>query len=256
VKSHRLVPIALAMMIFMAFATPLAAGDQVVKVSSDPWPPFVEGKEGEAPSGGVAVAVTEELFKRLNLETDIMIYPYKRCIRQMKTGERDLLLMVKKTKEREKFMLFSDVVMVDSQLIYYSSERLDEFEWDRWDDLKSHTFGLVLGFDYGGFEEVIGKHQIETQRVENNLQNIKKVISGRVDMTILTRSNFYHYISQHPELRGKMKAAAKAVDKSEFHFALSKKGRFASYLPTINETLRAMKADGTLKQLLKELNGE
>ncbi len=50
--------------------------------------------------GILAIGIAEELFKRLKLDIEIMIYPYKRCLKQMETGERDLILVAKKTEER------------------------------------------------------------------------------------------------------------------------------------------------------------
>lgn len=229
----------------------LYADSHVIKVSSDPWEPWVLGSEGKQATGGLAVEVTRELFKRLNLDIEINIYPYERCIRQMKTGERDVLLMVKKTEEREKYMLFSDVALMESQSIYYSSERMDGFEWQTWQDLNKYTVGGVRGSNYGDFDTAAKKHGISTELVSTENQNIKKLLAGRVDLIILNQSTANYYMSQNPESRGKLKAAEKSISESKFHFALSKNGKATAHFSGINMALRDMKADGTLDKLLK-----
>lgn len=245
-------PVLYSFMVAILFlgASPLYAQTQMIKVSTDPWEPWVVGNEGEAPSGGIAIEITRELFKRLNLDIEITIYPYQRCLHQMKTGERDLLLMAKKTEEREKYMLFSDVVATDPQLIYYSTERMAGFEWEAWEDLTEYTVGIVQGFNYGEFATAAEKHQIATELVENDTQNTRKLLAGRVDLIILSQSTANYYFEQNPEHRGKFKAASKPVAEDEFHFALSKKGKGSPHLPGINTTLQEMKADGTLSKLL------
>ena len=203
----------------------LQAQQQVVTISSDPWKPWVMGTEGQAATGGLGVEVAVELFKRLKLPIDIQIYPYQRCLNQMKTGERDVLLMAKKTPEREKYMLYSDVAAVDPQVLIYSVEKMSSFDWKTWEDLKPYSFGIVRGFNYGGFTEAVEKHKIRAEAVSEDVQNIKKLMAGRIDFIIINISTARYYMDQDPEIRKKLRVVTKPVTTAEFHFALSKKER-------------------------------
>lgn len=234
----------------MGLATPLRAEGPVMKVSSDPWEPWVLGVEGEAASGGIAVDLAQELFRRIGLKSETMIYPYERCMQQMRSGDRDVLLMVKKTPEREQFMLFSDVAATDPQLIYYATDRMNGFSWNAWEDLKPYTVGGVQGFNYGDFGDAAKAHAIQTEMTVSDTQNIKKLLSGRIDLVLLNRSTANYYMRQNPEQRGKLRAAPKVISDAEFHFGLSKKGQAAPYFGQINAALRDMKADGALDKIL------
>lgn len=238
-------------MAMLLMAAPSAWADKhVVKISSDPWEPWVMGTEGEAATGGLGVEVAREVFKRIDVPIDIRIYPYERCLRQMQAGERDVLLMAKKTPEREQYMAYSDVAATDPQLIYYWSETMPDFQWNDWDDLKPHTIGGVRGFNYGELSEKAESHGLKTEFVDNDGQNLRKLMSGRIDLVILNRATANHFIKQNPELRGKLKAASKPMSVAEFHFALSRKGGAIRYLDAINAALNDMKADGSLERLL------
>ena len=252
-KKSSLAILVVAFVFGLPTSTPLRADSPVIKVSSDPWEPWVLGSEGGAATGGVAVEAAEELFKRLGLETEINIYPYERCLDQMKSGDRDVLLMVKKTPEREQFMLFSDVAAREFQSIYYSPQRMAGFEWNDWDDLKPYTVGIVQGFNYGEFAPAAEKYGIKTESVASDTQNIRKLLAGRVDLVILNRSTANYYMEQNPEARGKLEPASKNISFAEFHFGLSKNGKAATYLSGVNEALRDMKADGTLDRILGKL---
>ncbi len=54
------------------------------KLSEDPWSPFTYS-EG-IPTGGIAVGFTKEIFKRLGVKYEIRLYPWERCLHQMKKG--------------------------------------------------------------------------------------------------------------------------------------------------------------------------
>lgn len=169
----------------------------------------------------------------------------------MNTGQRDILLMAKKTQEREKYMLYSETGIKDPQLFYYSTERMDKFEWQSWEALTGYTVGVVMGFNYGKFDTAKVKYQIKADPVETDFQNLRKLVSGRVDLIILNKSNADFFMAQYPGFRGKIKAAKNPVDVPVFYFALSKKGRAVKYLPLIDEALNKMKADGTIDNILR-----
>lgn len=254
--SRKMMTLLFAAVITMAAAAPLRAEGPVIKISSDPWEPWVLGSEGAVASGGIAVEIADEVFRRAGLATQTIIYPYERCIHQMQAGERDVLLMVKKTPEREAFMLFSDVATTDPQLIYYAPKHLMDFSWSSFEDLQPYTIGGVQGFNYGDFDEAAKRLHINTEMTASDTQNIKKLLSGRVDLIILNRATANYYMEQNPQDRGKMLAADKFITNAEFHFGLSKKGQAVAYLPKINAALQAMKADGTLDKMLRDLNDQ
>lgn len=229
----------------------LEAANRVIKISSDPWEPWVFGEEGGNATGGWSIDITKELFQRLGIETDIKVYPYERCIRQMKNGERDMLLMAKKTDERQKFLLYTDTSVSDPQLVYYATGRTSAFEWSDWPDLKDQIIGGVRGFNYGEFHNAAKTHNIKVELTENDLQNIKKLLAGRIDLVMLSRSTARHFLSKHPEFRGKLQAAKKPVANAEFYLALSKKGSATDLLPDINRVLLEMKSDRTLNKIIE-----
>ena len=236
-------------MALLMVTSSVQADSSVIKVSTDPWEPWVLGNEGEVATDGLAIKFTRELFHRMGADLEIKIYPYKRCISQMKNGTRDMLLMVKKTEERKKYMLFSDLAVTDPQLIYFSKDHIGNFEWSSWKDLQGYTVGVVAGFNYGDFDAAAKKYRINNELVLTDSQNIKKLLAGRVDFIFLSRSTANYYATQNPKLGKKLKAASKPVDVAKFYFGLSKKGNAVNYLPKINNILGEMKREGSLDKI-------
>ena len=249
-KFNALPQYTLIFLILLFVATSIQAANPVIKVSTDPWEPWVVGNEGEVATDGLAIKFSRALFRRMGVDLDIKIYPYKRCIYQMKSGTRDLLLMVKKTEERMKYMFFSDVAVTDPQLIYFSKDHIGNFEWSSWKDLQGYTVGAVAGFNYGDFEAAAKKYQIKHELVSSDNQNIRKLLAGRVDFIFLSRSTANYYATQNPKLAEKLKAASTPIDVARFYFGLSKKGEAVKYLPNINKVLGEMKRDGSLDKIV------
>lgn len=222
----------------------------VIKISSDPWEPWIIGAEGHPPTGGMGVDLAKEVFRRVGVPIDITIYPYARCLNQMKTGERDILLLAKKTAERETFMVYSDVAVEEKQLLFYATEHRPIFSWQDWPDLKGLIVGGVRGFNYGDLETNASINGFKVEHVGTELQSLRKLLAGHVDVAAFNASTVNFFLAQHPEWRGKIKSAKKSLTQAKFYFALSKKGKALGHLDAINGALRDMKSDGGLKKIL------
>ncbi|MDH5544018.1 MAG: transporter substrate-binding domain-containing protein [Gammaproteobacteria bacterium] len=242
-------------LLFFMFAHSVChAESETVRVSADPWVPWTIGKEGEAPGGGWAFDVAKELFQRMAVSAEYAIYPYERCLRQMESGESDVLLMVKKTPEREAYMAYSSISLSDPQLLYYAKDRFKLIDWNQWQDLKDYTVAGVRGFNYGEFNEAAKQHEITFEVTADDILNVKKLLAGRVDLVILNRSTAIYLEDQYPEFRGKISHAVKPIATGEFFIALSKKGRAIKMKDEVDRVLTKMRDDGTLDRITASIN--
>ncbi|MCP4136546.1 MAG: amino acid ABC transporter substrate-binding protein [bacterium] len=233
--------------------------DQVLHLTGDVWPPFNEGVEGKEPTGGYAVAVTRKVFTRAGVPFEMTLYPWKRCLAQMKTGGKDAIWLITKNKEREEYMVFSEPLFVDPYLVYYSVERMKKFTWTRWEELKTYRVGIIAGFNYGdSFWKAAKKYRYKTDEVKTDIQNVRKLVYNRVDIIIINKTVAEHIILKNPEFRGKIAPArgatpaAKAVKNAVCYMAFSKKSARVALLPKINAAIRSMKADGTITRILNK----
>ncbi len=229
-----------------------AADPPVVKVATDPWPPWTEGKTG-TPTGGIAVELVEELFSRLDLRTVVTIYPFKRALTRIETGMSDVVLMVGKNEERAGYMLFPTVPIVKEDILIYYPAKWIKFEWHGWEDLKEYEIGTVIGYQYGkAWEDAVRKYQFKTQEVPTDLMNIDKLLSGRVDLILLGQANADSLMKIRPQCRGKLKAAGKPIYRNTLYFGISKKSFLAPRLSDIDRTLLQMQKDGTFEKIMRK----
>lgn len=224
------------------------AVERVVNVAGDPYPPWTEGEAGSKPTGGIAVELAQELFSRLNLKTRIFVYPFERGMQRIKDGDEDIILMVSKTEEREKFLLFTPPIRHSKWVFYHLKD--SAFSWRDWKDLQKYRIGYVTGNNIGkDFPAAAAKYNFYIEEVKADVFNVKKLLLGRIHVAITDLEVMQRIVQQNPEFQGKLEWYDKPIFESFYHFGISKKSFLAPMLLRINTVLQEMKDDGTFQKI-------
>jgi len=249
--------IKLFMLVVFVFATySHAHAGASVTMSEDLWPPYTLGKEGYAPTGGIAVELTNEIFKRIYVQVDLKLFPWKLCLKQMKHGKRDGLMLLTKNAERSEYLDYTDVIMEDRDFIWYEPETFNakfkqNFAWKTFEDLKPYIIGQSSGFNYGDeFTTAVKDLNLTVQFATKDVFNFKKLLLNRIDIFICNETSAKSIFNSEPRLKNKFKFAIKPFKIVQFHMAFSKKSSSRGYIPLINKTIAAMKQDGTIDKIL------
>lgn len=232
---------------FIVSSMPVFA--ETVTLSCDPYEPYHYGKIGAVPTGPVP-DIVKEVFKRLKMDTEMKLYPWKRCLDQMKKGKRDGIFILSKNKEREAYMVFTVAYLSDNQSIYYLKGK--KFNWKNFKDLKPYTIGLTSGYNYGDkFPKARKKLGLKVdESAKSDLTNFKKLIKGRIDIFPCNDTIAKYIFKKNPELKGKFSKAKKPINKLTWHMSFSKKSKISKMVPKINKTIKKMQRDGTVKKIL------
>jgi len=225
-------------------------GPEVFQLAAFNYPPFYYEENGEV--HGIAVDLTLELFHRLDKQVVIKMYPIKRALSYLKSGNKDGVMILIKTPQRETFATFTDPVMTVRGLIWSSAEREGgAVNFKSLDDLRPYVVGVTRGYSYGHeFDEIL--KTIRTDVANADLYNYKKLISGRIDIfpgnEIVAKGLF----KLHPELKGKVVHSDRSFIEWVLHMGISKKSRLVSMIPEINRVLAEMKAEGVIDVIVDE----
>lgn len=223
---------------------------QTIIMITEPWDPWIIAPEGQEPSG-IFIEITKEICQQGQFQCQIEFYPWNRCLQRIENGESDVLLMLEKNPEREQYMIFSDPLFDDPNLIYYRVDDLPNFQWNQWEDLKPYLIGLTSGYTYGDeFEKAKVEQSYQFDTAPSDIQTFEKLIAKRFDIAILNKTIAEQYLRAHPELAGKIKAADKPIVNASYYIAFSKKSKYVDLLPTINAIIQRMKDDGTMNNFL------
>ena len=178
--------------------------------------------------------------------------PVARCFRQMASGEADLMTNLNKTPERETLM----------QMFPYS-ERIPESLYQRGDDprtinqlsqLEHLTLATVRNYAYHPdlmtlIRNLGSSRQLEVASIAAGFDVLAK---GRVDGLIVPRYSSLDYLYNTPRLHQKFKRSPLMLntDKPQFiYIGFSRQSRHPQLAVTIEKTIAAMMADGTVSRL-------
>lgn len=97
---------------------------EVVTLTGDPWPPYVIGTLGEEATEGSCIDLVQQVFARLNdVDVSFPLMPWERALREVRDGNKDGIVLLLKTPEREKYMAYTDPLFTSYNLVWYSKRR-------------------------------------------------------------------------------------------------------------------------------------
>jgi len=247
---------------YFSFNPFCAEGQKIKKVffAQDLWPPYTF-KKAMTPAEGHATKIIKEIFRRLNIKVDLKLYPWKRVLMKAKYGEIDGIMLLSKDIKRKQYLVFSNALVIDNDLIWYAPEHFrlkwgKDFEWKTFVDLKPYTIGVVLGNSYGdAFQKATSDYKLTLDSAVTDKQNFLKLVLGRTDIFISSEIPARYIINGDPKLKGKIKSALTPFrpEPLKMYMAFSKKSSAKILLPKVNEVIADMQKDGFIDRVLGRL---
>lgn len=130
--------------------------------------------------------ILKKVFSELNIEIEIKYFPWNRCIEMMENKKIDGMFSIKKTEEREKFILFPEEGLIESEWVFfYRKDRKLEYNDEK--DLDGKIIAATTGYAYG--DRFWQNKNFKIDEGYDDILNMKKVINGRVDFFICNKSD-------------------------------------------------------------------
>lgn len=217
---------------------------------SDPWAPFTIGKEGQHIESGISYDLCNYIFEKLGLNYNSRIYPWQRVLVTLEYGEADFTFPLIRSESRDKFLVFSDVVLIDYGRIWYNKSAFpDGFEWDNIKDLEFFSIGIVKGYSQGKeIDAAIKKGLLDIDTSNSFKQGLIKLSNGRMDIFLGSEIVIKDLIKNNPEINSKNIAyAQKPYVQYNYRIAISKKSGLVKYLTEINKIISEIKDEEWIK---------
>ncbi|MGK9065280.1 substrate-binding periplasmic protein [Stutzerimonas chloritidismutans] len=129
---------------------------------------------------------------------ELIELPRKRIDARLAKGRPGLLLWATPeffTEAQTARASWSEPLLVDRQ--EFVSLPDTAFEYEGIESLQGKTVGGVLGHRYAGLEDAVANGSVRRQDVRSDLQNIEKLLNGRIHTLLIPRSSLLHYRKQH-----------------------------------------------------------
>ena len=178
-----------------------------------------------------------------------VVVPWARAQEMAKRGEIDMLVNIRVTPERSKWLDFSNNPTFSNPIVVFM--RKDKaVPFKSWDELKPLQGGVTLGDAFGnGFDEYLTKN-LKVDVIQNMSGNFAKLNSGRIDYFV---GGYYMGMAflSHAQYREHITALSPPISNNSIHLGFSKLSPHRGVLPEIDRNLGKLGSDGTLNRILK-----
>jgi len=222
---------------FLILVSITYAQPEILNIASLEYPPFIY-TDGNEVKGPIADKV-KEIFQRMDIEINIEIYPITRGLYMVDSGEVDAFFSLKRTKDREKKLLFTtEPLIVQSFVFFKNKESMIMWDGDI-DNVTKYKIGIVRNTSYGEIfdSSIKNKIIIAIEESESFEINFKKLIAGRIDLLI----NSYDvglYLIEKLDAKDKIIALEPPVEIINSYLAFTKARDYTAVAKLYDEILK------------------
>jgi len=196
---------------------------------------------------GLFIRLHNEIINRAQLSLDFIIEPTQRIQQSFKNNQLigyfpELWQNIPKDKSE---IIVSDSIWLKSIIIF---TRKNEQAITQLSDLEGLTIGAVRGYSYGQIEK---NKNINVQYVNSEIQNIKKLLSGRIDAIIGDNASTVSAIKNSNHAQGIFYNLQQPIEILESFYIFQNTAKGHEIRNKINIIIKSLKQEGVLKLDIK-----
>lgn len=240
----------LGLLVLLLPGSAWAACDKLVYATNPKYPPY-GWSEDELHYQGAAEALLR-LVAPANVTLQPVVYPWKRAQAMAESGEIDLLLALRITPERERYLRFTRSRAFHNPVAIFvpAGSPLKTAEWS---GLAGYRGAVSSGDFFGnGFDEFL-KTRLRAEVAPSVVENFKKLRAGRVDYFVTGEQMGLAYLRNTEGLQmGGVVALRPYVSEGDIHFGFSRRSACLALLPEMDARMAQANQKGTSDRLLEE----
>lgn len=200
---------------------------------------------------GASIAIAKRVLDDLKIPYEVRyLGPFPRVMSAAQSGDIDMVATLKKTPEREAFLLFPKTPAYTNPVAVFTAKE-HSFEFKGRSDLVGLRGGITRSNVFGdGFDEYM-KQNLSIEEANSPENNFSKLGAGRLDYFI---TGYYagmaHLLKRGDEER--FEAKQPFLVESVNYLALTRKGHCADKLDAIDARLAVLKKSGAVDELMRQ----
>lgn len=231
--------------------------NSLVRLTSGEWPPYLSQT---LPNGGFAAQIISEAFLEMDINIEIGYYPWKRSYQYALKGidqnnnEWNGTMVWVKTPERHKDFYYSDVVIIDDEVLFHLKKY--ELDWHSVEDLQGKVLGGTAHTAYPIFEKAQQEGILKLQRGGNYDTLLKRVFHQKIDAAPLVKYVGLYYLNQTFDSveQSQFTYSPQVIETRYYHLMLTKAQKNNKELiETFNHGLRKLHQNGRYQELMRQL---
>ena len=230
-----------------------ASAEEIITIASLEYAPWT-GKNLK--SNGFVNHLITEAFQREGYTVKYTYLPWKRGVTETKRGEYSALSYVYWSKDRENEFYLSDPVS-EEKIVFFHLKSNPINDWVALEDLKNYKIGATRGYTYTKeFWDAAKTKRITVDLANSDLQNFKKLLSGRIDIfpSGLVNGNSILQKEFDASKSALLLYHSKPLSKTTGHLAFTRSRRDSENLRRIfNQGLVKLKKEGLFDKFREDL---
>jgi polar amino acid transport system substrate-binding protein len=225
---------------------PSALAAEKLVFATTVWPPYQYEENGQLT--GITADIVREAARRLNIELEIQVLPWKRALRDVKEGYANGMLSALHTEERSQFMYYTSLPLFSVRTVIFGKKE-KQIKITGLDDLKNKSIGVVVGYSYGPeFDNYPG---LKKQECREDRELVRILDKGRIDVAVAHEGPFM-FTAKQSGLRNRFEAVYILNENPSyltFSKSLGDKGKALS--EKFSQVLEKLKAEGVIDQIIE-----
>lgn len=236
VQAVKLARTLLCCLLLLACLAPLAHAERL-RIVSDEWAPYLY--QDDAQPKGIDFEVTNEVFKRLGVEVQWEILPWRRCLAMIQQGLADGVMDIFRADSRLEYLVYPDEPMSQVEFVLYQL-RSHRHPVQRLEDLAGLSVGTSPGYDYGqAFNDAT---QFRREPAPSHEANFGKLMLGRIDLLVTDR-RVGRYLSRQLGLEQQVEELPWVISRRQQYLGLAKKPGREALAKAFSDELQRFKQE-------------
>lgn len=207
---------------------------------------FEKTQEGEYV--GLGADLARKIAKDLNIEIEFELYPWRRAQEMMKQDKADVLIGAYPSKERKKFLTFSQHSFYKDDMFFFSLKE-NSITWQRdYSKLKGLSIGILSGWSYG--EEFDQNQDKLNLTVASSLKQAVGMLKlKRLDLIATHWRGLNGELTSEQEL-SMIRALDNKITTNHGHYAFAKNDQLKEFIGRFDKAMEKIINGPDMKELL------
>ena len=243
--------IIVSMTVYLLISIVCPVSAKTLKVTTDNWPPYEEISNQQAP--GFSTEIIRYVFNEIEVEVEILEFPWARALKTVFRGERDALYSAFYTEERAKYCYYpTEALMMEKWVLFIRKEDLKRLKFESYNDLKGKTIGILRGASISEEFWIFLRKHGNYYEVTVDEQNFKKLRKGRLDYVVTSYSNGIALIRKLGLTNKVVPILSKVIKEGKLYIIFSKKTTDTTFVEKFSKALKKFKKTEKYKEIYKK----
>jgi polar amino acid transport system substrate-binding protein len=241
--------LALAWLLGASLLSSAQAACTQMRIGADPaYPPlhWFDGRQMQ----GASIDIARRVLDELQIPYEVRhLGPFTRVMKLAERGELDMVATLKKTPEREQFLLFPKTPALSNPVaVFQARDRAFSFQGRQ--DLVGHRGGITRGNRFGADVDDFARASLDIEEADTPESNFNKLKVGRIEYFLTGYFVGMAYLLKRSDEASFVVPATSLADTPNYR-ALTLRGACADRLDAIDAKLAQLKKSGVLDEIIK-----